>query len=80
ASSVDVSDLLIDLDYGYQLFPQFSGYTRQRNRNTQFNQELRLVSKHGGPFSWTLGGFFNRQKTDGTYREIVPGFPAWAGI
>ncbi|WP_226017976.1 TonB-dependent receptor [Novosphingobium sp. FKTRR1] len=79
-SSVDVTDLLIDLDYGYQLFPQFSGYTKQKARNTQFNQELRLVSKHGGPFSWTLGGFFNRQKTDSTYREIVPGFPAWAGI
>jgi hypothetical protein len=55
-SSVDVTDLLIDLDYGYELFPAFSGYTKQNVKYDQFNQEIRLVSKHGGPFSWVLGG------------------------
>jgi len=73
-SSVDVTDLLLDLDYDYELFPAFSGYTRQRDRTRQFDQELRLVSTHGGPFNWVIGGFYNRQKTDRTYREIVPGF------
>lgn len=79
-SSVDVTDLLLDLDYDYELFPAFSGYTRSDAENEQFNQEMRLVSTHGGPFSWVLGGFYNRLETDSNYREIVPGYPAWAGI
>lgn len=79
-SSVDVTDLLLDLDYDYELFPAFSGYTRSNGENEQFNQEVRLVSTHGGPFSWVLGGFYNRLKTNSDYREIVPGYPAWAGI
>lgn len=79
-SSADVTDLLLDLDYDYELFPAFSGYTRSTGKNEQFNQEIRLVSTHGGPFSWVLGGFYNRLKTRSDYREIVPGYPAWAGI
>lgn len=79
-SSVDVTDLLIDLDYDYELFPAFSGYTRSRGTEEQYNQEVRLVSTHGGPFSWVLGGFWNRLKTKSDYREIVPGYPAYAGI
>lgn len=79
-SSVDVTDLLIDLDYGYELFPAFSGYTKQNVKYDQFNQEIRLVSKHGGPFSWVLGGFYNNFRTKSQYREIVPGYPAYAGI
>lgn len=79
-SSADVTDLLLDLDYDYELFPAFSGYTRSNGENEQFNQEVRLVSTHGGPFSWVLGGFYNQLKTKSDYREIVPGYPAWAGI
>lgn len=79
-SSIDVTDLLIDLDYDYELFPSFSGYTRSRGTDEQYNQEVRLVSTHGGPFSWVVGGFWNRQSSDSDYREIVPGYPAYAGI
>nr|WP_110298281.1 TonB-dependent receptor [Blastomonas natatoria] len=74
--SVDVTDLLLDLDYGYEGFPAFTGFTRSRARTTQFNQELRLVSTHGGPFSWVLGGFYNELKTRNSYREFIPGFAA----
>lgn len=74
-SSNDVTDLLLDLDYGYELFPQFSGFTRSATDIKQFNQEVRFVSTHGGPFSWVLGGFYNERKTKGTYREVVPGLP-----
>lgn len=73
-SSVDVTDLLLDLDYDYELFPSFAGYTDSRQRYRQFNQELRLVSTHGGPFSWVIGGFYNKFKTKTDYREILPGF------
>lgn len=73
---VDVTDLLLDLDYGYEGFPAFTGFTRSTARTEQFNQELRLVSTHGGPFSWVLGAFYNEFKTSNTYREFIPGFGA----
>jgi len=79
-SSIDVTDLLSDLDYDYGLFPSFSGDTQSRGTDEQYNQEVRLVSTQGGPVRWVLGGFWNRQSTNSDYREIVPGFPAWAGI
>ncbi len=75
-SSVDVTDLLLDLDYGYEGFPAFTGFTRSRAINKQFNQELRLVSTHGGPFSWVLGAFYNKLEGSTTYREFIPGFAA----
>lgn len=75
-SSVDVTDLLLDLDYGYEGFPAFTGFTRSRASTRQFNQELRLVSTHGGPFSWVVGGFYNEFRTRTSYREYIPGFAA----
>ena len=60
----DNTDLLLDLNYGYEAFPQFSSYANNHQHYTQFDQELRLISTHGGPFSWVLGGFYNRQKTE----------------
>lgn len=75
-SSVDVTDLLLDLDYGYEGFPAFTGFTRSSANSDQFNQELRLVSTHGGPFSWVIGGFYNEFKTATSYREFIPGFGA----
>jgi outer membrane receptor protein involved in Fe transport len=75
-SSVDVTDLLLDLDYGYEAFPAFTGFTAQRADSDQFNQELRLVSTHEGPLSWVLGGFYNEFKTATSYREYIPGFAA----
>ncbi len=75
-SSVDVTDLLLDLDYGYEAFPAFTGFTNQRAVSEQFNQELRLVSTHGGPFSWVIGAFYNKFETSTSYREYIPGFAA----
>lgn len=69
----DVTDLLLDLDYDYEAFPAFSGFNENNNKRTQFNQEVRLVSRHGGPFSWTLGAFYNRNKFRNYYFESVPG-------
>lgn len=71
----DNTDLLLDLDYDYELFPQFSSYNESVNTRQQINQEIRLVSTHGGPLSWVLGGFFNEQKLQADYREHVPGLP-----
>lgn len=76
SGGVDVTDLLLDLDYGYEGFPAFTGFTRSNARTKQFNQELRLVSTHGGPFSWVLGAFYNESKSRNSYREYIPGFAA----
>lgn len=79
-NSSDNTDLLLDLDYGYEAFPQFSSYNTTDETYRQFNGEVRLVSSHSGPFSWVIGGFYNKLKRDQQYREYVPGYPEWAGI
>jgi iron complex outermembrane recepter protein len=76
----DNTDLLLDLNYGYQLFPQFTSYNETQESRTQFNEELRLVSKHGGPVNWVLGGFYNKMNDAENYHEVVPGYAQWAGI
>lgn len=75
----DVTDLLLDLDYDYELFPAFSGWNESVTERKQINQEVRLVSRHGGPFSWVLGGFYNEQKLQRDYAEHVPGHP-WVDL
>ena len=80
AHTGDNTDLLLDLNYGYEQFPNFTSFNKETTSRTQFNQELRLVSKHGGPLSWTLGGFYNNMRYASNYHEEVPGFPAWAEI
>lgn len=74
----DNTDLLLDLDYDYELFPAFTSWNESEDTRKQFNQEIRLVSTHGGPFSWVLGGFYNEQKLQRDYREHVPGLPGVA--
>ncbi len=70
----DNTDLLLDLNYSYEAFPAFSSYANNSSRNEQFTQEVRLVSTHGGPLSWTLGGFYNHLKNQGSRQEYTPGF------
>lgn len=70
----DNTDLLLDLDYGYEAFPSFSSYADNRQRSKQFNQEVRLVSTHGGPVNWVVGGFYNRQDFASDRHEYTPGF------
>lgn len=74
----DVTDLLLDLDYDYELFPSFAGFTTNDNTRKQFNQEIRFVSTHGGPFSWVVGGFYNRMKYKSDSVERLPGFAEFA--
>ena len=73
--SGDNTDLLLDLDYDYEHFPAFTSWNESQDTRNQFNQEIRLVSTHGGPFSWVLGSFYNEQKLQRDYREHVPGLP-----
>lgn len=79
-SNDDNTDLLLDLDYGYEAFPAFSSFSNGNRDYKQLNQEVRLVSSHGGPLSWVLGGFYNRLKYDSDRQEYTPGFAAFAGV
>ncbi|MDB5662098.1 MAG: TonB-dependent receptor [Sphingomonas bacterium] len=79
-SQFDVTDLLLDLDYDYEAFPSFSGFSETRDKRTQVNQEVRLVSRHGGPLNWVLGGFYNEQKRDQFYFESTPGLSNVFGV
>lgn len=79
-SQGDIADLLLDLDYDYELFPSFAGTTTSESDPEQFNQEIRLVSAHGGPVDWLLGGFYNHFKSYTFSAERLPGYPEWAGI
>jgi outer membrane receptor protein involved in Fe transport len=75
----DNTDLLLDLNYGYEAFPDFSSYAINESETKQFDQEVRLVSTHGGPFNWVIGGFYNRQTYDSHRHEYTPGFAQWPG-
>ncbi len=71
----DVTDLLLDLDYDYELFPAFAAWNQSNTTRKQKNAEIRLVSRHGGPFSWVLGGFYNENKYQSDYAERIPNHP-----
>lgn len=73
-TSFDNTDLLLDLNYGYEQFPNFSSFNKATRKVNQFNQEVRFVSTHGGPFSWVIGGFYNNLRNGNQYREFTPGY------
>jgi len=74
----DNTDLLLDLDYGYEAFPGFSSYNRSHQDEHEFTNELRLLSTFDSPLSLVGGAFWNRQSFKSNYDEYVPGFPEWA--
>lgn len=74
-SQGDNTDLLLDLDYDYELFPAFSSWNESHTRRRQYNQEVRLVSRHGGPFNWVIGGFYNENRFASDYAEHIPNHP-----
>jgi outer membrane receptor protein involved in Fe transport len=76
----DNTDLLLDLDYGYEAFPTFSSYNQSVNQYRQFNGEVRLVSSHGGPISWVIGGFYNNLRRNQNYQEYTPGLANFFGV
>src|SRR3546814_4790150 len=74
----DNTDLLLDLDYGYEGFPGFSSYNQSHQKEHEFTNEVRLVSTFESPLSFVAGAFWNRQTYSSNYDEYVPGFPEWA--
>ncbi|HEX5047244.1 MAG TPA: TonB-dependent receptor [Gammaproteobacteria bacterium] len=74
----DQTDLLLDFEYGYELFPSFAAYTRETTEEKRTNEELRLVSNGTGPLSWIAGVFYNKYELDDSSSEFTPGFPEFA--
>lgn len=74
----DNTDLLLDLDYDYELFPAFSSYNQSHQKEHEYTNEVRLVSTFESPLSFVAGAFWNRQNYSSNYDEYTPGFAAWA--
>ena len=74
----DQTDLLLTFEYGYELFPSFSAYTREDGDEDTFTQELRLVSTSDGPFNWIIGGFYYDYESNSLSQEFTPGFDQFA--
>ena len=73
----DQTNLLITLEYSYELFPAFTAFTAEVGQEERINQELRLVSKTDGPLSWIIGGYYNRADSAATSSEFVPNYVAF---
>ncbi len=74
----DQNDLLISLEYSYELFPAFASLTREVGEEETFTQEVRLVSTHDGPFNWIVGGFYSQNESVGSSSEFTPGYDTYA--
>lgn len=79
AGQRDQTDLLITLEYSYELFPTFTAFTFEDEETETFNQEIRLVSTGDGPFNWIVGAFYNRNEYDALSSEFTPGYGAFVG-
>ena len=74
----DQTDLLLDFEYGYELFPTFSAFTRENEENDILTQEFRLVSNGGGKLNWIAGLFHYNLEEHLESREFTPGFDQYA--
>ncbi len=79
AGQRDQTDLLITLEYSYELFPTFTAFTFEDEETETFNQELRLVSTGDGPWNWIVGAFYNKNEYDALSSEFTPGYGAFVG-
>jgi outer membrane receptor protein involved in Fe transport len=74
----DQTDFLIGLEYSYELFPNFTAYTHEHEKNDTFTQELRLVSNSTGKWNWIVGGFYQDAQNEATSKEFTPLYDAFA--
>ncbi len=70
----DQTDVVLRLDYYYELFPAFAAFTREEADEDTFTQELRLVSNNEGPLNWIVGAFYSHFKIDAVSEEFYPGY------
>lgn len=73
----DQNDLLVSLEYSYELFPAFGSFTREVGETETFTQELRLVSTYESKFNWIVGGFYSESDNAGFSKEFTPGYDTY---
>lgn len=73
----DQTDFLMDLDYGYEDFPQFAAYATDDLDEETVSQELRLVSQVDQKWNWIVGAFYNRFDGESIAEEHTPGVPEY---
>jgi iron complex outermembrane receptor protein len=71
-------DSVTPLLYGH--YPRITSPFFTTSRDTNFTQEIRLVSKEGGGWDYAVGAFFQHQTEHLLQRESVPGFAAWSEL
>lgn len=79
-SSNDVAYLYLSLPSSYQDYyvgnprnPRFNGYQIYNEGLEVYTQELRIVSKSGGPIDYTAGGYFQREIHNDLLSLAFPG-------
>ncbi|MEH6809233.1 MAG: TonB-dependent receptor [Hyphomonas oceanitis] len=76
----DQTDLLISLEYSYELFPTFTAFTHEKGKEDRINQEVRLVSTTESRFNWIVGAFYNQFDQANYSAEYTPGYSSYLGI
>ncbi len=76
----DGTDLVLLFGGIWAPFPNFVTISRDDTNEDRFNQEVRLVSKDDGPWSWIAGAFYNKYEFRTDYTELHPGHPEFLGI
>ncbi len=66
--------------YYYGGYPRYAEFNFDHSSDKSFVEELRLVSKSGGPWDYIVGAFFREQKTELSDPETLPGFAAWTHL
>ncbi|MAJ09501.1 TonB-dependent receptor [Ponticaulis sp.] len=74
----DQNNLLISLEYSYELFPAFGSMTHEVGETDTFTQELRLVSTTDGPFNWIVGAFYSNSESAAFSAEYTPNYDTYA--
>ena len=68
----DQTDFLLDQEYGYEDFPDFSAFSREQYDDRVFTQEFRLVSDNEGPINYLLGAWLQDSDYFVRSREFSP--------
>ncbi len=64
----------------YGNYPRITSLFFTTSRDTNFVEELRLVSKQSTDWDYTVGGFFQHQGQHLYQYETIPGFAAWSEL
>lgn len=76
----DATGLLESLAPYYGNYPRTLSPVYETTHDKSFTEELRLVSKEGGPWDWVAGAYFNHRNQDVSELETLEGFAAWSEI